>query len=157
MTLYLPDEVLEDSLIDQMMLNKIFGGQDGEGKQLPGFFEYKEQKPVSVYSLDESQYVPISEQARLKILGPLPEQHRSWKNLLRNDSKKELLEHYFANLYMANTLGADLARSFLSETKRIAEHLVKSGVAQTMNDVDTVLINGFYHLHGVREIPNEER
>jgi hypothetical protein len=47
-----------------------------------------------------------------------------------------------------DTLGAQLALSFLRKTKEIGENLVTGGVAQSADDVNAVLTNGFYWLYG---------
>jgi len=38
--------------------------------------------------------------------------------------------------------------AYLKNSKEIGEKLVKSGVAKTADDVNNVLLNGFYHLYG---------
>ena len=37
---------------------------------------------------------------------------------------------------------------YLKRSKEIGEYLVRSGVAGTPDDVNGVLLNGFYHLYG---------
>jgi hypothetical protein len=60
----------------------------------------------------------------------------------------EKLSVYFKNLNASDTLGAKLAKAYLKRSKEIGEFLVKTGVAQSPQDVNDVLLNGFYHLYG---------
>jgi hypothetical protein len=46
------------------------------------------------------------------------------------------------------TLGADLAGRFGRKSKEIGLGLVKDGVAASEEDVNTVLLTGFYHAYG---------
>jgi hypothetical protein len=51
-------------------------------------------------------------------------------------------------LNASDTLGAKLAKAYLENSKQIGEFLVKTGVAKSAQDVNDVLLNGFYHLYG---------
>ena len=46
------------------------------------------------------------------------------------------------------TLGAELAKSYGRKAKEIGLELVKNGVAQKAEDVNTVMLTGFYHAYG---------
>lgn len=81
-------------------------------------------------------------------LGPLPEGFAPWRALLVNPKKGEALTKYFDNLKKMDTLGGTLAVDFLKETKVIGEKLVSDGVANSTDDVNAVLMNGFYWLYG---------
>jgi len=41
-----------------------------------------------------------------------------------------------------------LAKIYLHRSREIGEKLVKDGVANSAADVNSVLMNGFYHLYG---------
>ena len=81
-------------------------------------------------------------------LGPAPASCPSWKSLGRDPKAGEKLAAYFADLYATDTRGADLARRHLLRSREIARKLVADGVAADIADVNTVLMNGFYHLYG---------
>jgi hypothetical protein len=83
-----------------------------------------------------------------KKLGKYPEGTFPWRNLLMDPKKDEKLTIYFKNLNASNTLGAKSAKAYLKNSKEIGEFLVKSGVAKSAQDVNNVLLNGFYHLYG---------
>ena len=62
--------------------------------------------------------------------------------------KDQKLSSIFNKLKSMETLGADLAKTYLKRSKAIGEGLVRDGVARSVDDVNGVLINGFYHLYG---------
>ena len=62
--------------------------------------------------------------------------------------KGEKLAVYFASLTASASRGAELARAYLVRSKEISEKLVADGVANSPDDVNGVLVNGFYHLYG---------
>jgi len=65
------------------------------------------------------------------------------------DPKKDKkLSVYFKNLNASDTLGAKLAKAYLKKSKEIGKFLVDTGVAKSAEDVNNVLLNGFYHLYG---------
>ena len=68
--------------------------------------------------------------------------------LSRDRDKDKKLAAYFSNLMKADTRGARLAQPYLKRSKEIGQHLVDSKVAQSADDVNGVLLNGFYHLYG---------
>ncbi|MBD3237089.1 MAG: 3-hydroxyacyl-CoA dehydrogenase family protein [Candidatus Eisenbacteria bacterium] len=147
---FIDDEKLHSDLIDTLMDKDVRGGQRSDGSQKSGFLRYE--KGISaVYDLDRGDYValdavftePLDEK-----LGPLPEGYLPWRVLARDRAKDEKLAAYFANLAKSDTLGARLALRYLQRSKEIGEYLVRSGVAGTPQDVNGVLLNGFYHLYG---------
>ena len=82
------------------------------------------------------------------LIGPLPEGFVPWKGLLMHPGREDRLQNHFTAVKTMDTLGAQLAVSFLQKTKAIGEELVKSGVARSADDVNAVLTNGFYWLYG---------
>ena len=66
----------------------------------------------------------------------------------KDKNKNDKLRAYFAALFQANTLGARMAQRYLTKSKEIAQKLVSDGVAHNIEDVNAVLMNGFYHLSG---------
>jgi hypothetical protein len=47
-----------------------------------------------------------------------------------------------------NTLGAKLAQAYGSKSKSIGKYLVSSAVAKCEEDVNKVLMTGFFHAYG---------
>lgn len=79
------------------------------------------------------------------ILGPLPEGHRPWKLMQK---EPQALDSYFQHLYESQTMGSQLAKEFLKNSMEISNGLVSDGVASSLDDVEIVLKQGFYHLYG---------
>ena len=73
----------------------------------------------------------------------------TWKILSKDPEKEKTLSQYFQWLWRERTLGAELAQTLLMESRAIAYNLVEQGVAHSIDDVNTVLKNGFFHLYGV--------
>ena len=65
-----------------------------------------------------------------------------------NKAKDEILRGYFDQLKAASGLGAELARFYARRSCEIGQQLVNSGVAGNENDVNTVLLTGFFHAYG---------
>lgn len=147
---FLPDPTLVSHLIDSMIEGGIKGGQNSDGTQKNGFFQYEGLKPTAIYSLKESRYIPQKPEW-LTQLGHLPSHHIPWKTLHKNKDRKVQLTEYFHQLFQMKTLGSQLSLEWLKESQQIAEKLVADGVAKSMKDVTTVLENGFFHLYGPDE------
>jgi hypothetical protein len=62
--------------------------------------------------------------------------------------KDEKLAAYFKNLAESDEPGAKLAKAYLVRAREIGEKLVSDGVANSVDDVNGVMMNGFYHLYG---------
>jgi hypothetical protein len=45
-------------------------------------------------------------------------------------------------------MGAELAKAYLKRSDEIGKFLVSSGVANNEEDVNTVMLTGFYHAYG---------
>lgn len=149
MNKHLKDPILHSKLIDTMVARKVLGGQNPDGSQKDGFLSYKRNKIVGVYDLNK--YIAIEGKWKEdldKQLGTLPEGWSPWKTLLLSSDKEKELEKYFKNLSKSKSLGSELAVNYLKRSKEIAEELVKSGVANSEEDINGVLTNGFYWLYG---------
>jgi len=149
---YIKGEDLKDDLLVQMVEKKVLGGQFADGSQKDGFLKYEKGRPAGVYDLKKREYKmfdPNGWSGELdKKLGDYPEGTVPWRKLLMNPKRGEKLAVYFKNLNASDTLGAKLAKAYLKRSKEIGEFLVKTGVAQSAQDVNDVLLNGFYHLYG---------
>ncbi len=149
---HFPDEDLHSDLIDELVSRGIKGGQYPDGSQKDGFLKYQGGKPVAIYDRERQIYQAFDEgtwktEADEK-LGPLPDGYAPWKTLLKNPEKDQKLAQHFQQLKTMNTLGAELAIRYLKRSKAIGEKLVSDGVAHSAEDVNGVLMYGFYHLYG---------
>ncbi|MDP2960327.1 MAG: 3-hydroxyacyl-CoA dehydrogenase family protein [candidate division Zixibacteria bacterium] len=149
---YIEGEDLKDDLLKKMYDQKVLGGQRSDGTQKDGFLKYDKNRPVGVYDIDQGEYKLFNPQGWTgdidKKLGEYPSGFSSWKNLLMDPKKGDKLSAFFQNLKASNTLGAKLALAYLKNSKEVGEKLVRSGVAKTAEDVNNVLLNGFYHIYG---------
>lgn len=151
MSIYLPDATLKDELIDALLAAGIKGGQHGDGSQKDGVFQYKQQSISGVYDLKEKKYLTLFPGAQ-SILGELPQKPLTWKDLQNDSDKINKIKKYFDLIFQQNTLGAALAKASLKHSRQIARNLIEAGVADRLEDVDTVLKNGFFHVYGVADL-----
>ena len=132
-------------LINKMILSGKKGGQNPDGSQKEGFFSYQHRHPIKIFDDKATTYVPIPGDQ----LDSLPSGHISWKRLNEINDKDEILKNYFSSLFSLSTFDAKIAQSYLWHSREIARNLVKEGVANNIEDVNTVLKNGFYHPYGI--------
>ncbi|MCF8229034.1 MAG: 3-hydroxyacyl-CoA dehydrogenase family protein [Bacteroidales bacterium] len=149
---YLPDEELSHRLLEKMLELEVKGGQRSDGSQKDGFLKYDKGKAVAIFDPDKKEYVDINEIKEKcdEILGPLPEEHIVWKKAVRlkGEAKDEILAKFFNALKNMDTLGAELAINYGKRSKEIGEQLVNSKVAYKEEDVNTVMLTGFFHAYG---------
>ncbi|MBP6875689.1 MAG: 3-hydroxyacyl-CoA dehydrogenase family protein [Candidatus Eisenbacteria bacterium] len=148
---FIVPEDLHSDLIDELMNRGVRGGQNPDGSQKDGFFRYEKGKPVAVYDFEKRAYQALDSawvEPFDRALGALPASHAAWKVLSRDAEKDRKLKEYFANLAAGQTTGCKLAAEYLKRSKEIGTHLLKSGVAAKPEDVNGVLLNGFFHLYG---------
>jgi 3-hydroxyacyl-CoA dehydrogenase len=151
MRTHLGDSTLRSRLVDKMVKYGVLGGQYADGSQKDGFLKYEKNRPVGIYDVRKKEYFLISEEWKKRIdkkIGPLPDGYAPWRALLMDTKKDEKLKAYFDRLKTMDTLGAELAIEFLKKTKSIGQSLVDSGVANSVDDVNAVLMNGFFWLYG---------
>jgi len=143
-------ERLNSPLIDRLLAAGVKGGQNHDGSQKDGFLQYQQGKPVAAHDPDTGRYVPFAgfQAACDARLGPLPEPALSWKVAVRDPAKEVALRNYFAALARMDTPGAKLAERYGSRSREIGERLVADGVAATADDVNQVLLTGFFHAYG---------
>lgn len=146
MSIALPDDSFETVWIDKWLDAGIKGGQTFDGEQKDGIFAYENGKPKAVFSLDQKRYISLVEDLQLG----KPPFELSWKSVSKDPKKDETIDRYLAALAGEDTLGAKYATKYLKEGKKIANYLTSSHVAHSIEDVATVLKNGFYHLYGPR-------
>jgi 3-hydroxybutyryl-CoA dehydrogenase len=146
----LPGKGLHSPLVDRMVEMGIAGGQFADGSQKDGFLKYEKGRPVGIYDPDARAYVPTAEIAARcdERLGPLPVSGKPWKGVMAMADKAGYLDVYFRELRGMKTLGAELAVSYARNAGEIGLGLVKDGVAGKNEDVNTVMLTGFYHAYG---------
>jgi len=137
----LNDDCLHSTLIDKLIAKGIKGGQNSDGSQKSGILHYEKGKPVAVYDLKKKDYDHI-ETFRSTIdakLGKLPSLHKPWKDVIGNKQREEFLKNYFSELKVSNTLGSKLAKEYSLSSKTIGLNLVKNGIADNNENVNTVI------------------
>ncbi len=147
---FVKDEELHSSLLDKMIELGVKGGQKSDGSQKDGFMKYEKGQPVAIFDPDKKEYIPISEFKNKceKKLGPIPDSKISWKSIIRRPDKEILLEDFFKTLKTMQTFGAGLAVKYGKRSNEIGKKLVADNVANNENDVNTVMLTGFFHAYG---------
>jgi 3-hydroxyacyl-CoA dehydrogenase len=146
----LSGESLHSPLLDELIAQGVKGGQFSDGSQKDGFMKYDKGKIVAVYDKISKSYVDIASlQASCDtVIGAAPSSTPLWKNAVRAKDKDALFTPYYAELKALNTMGAALALDYALNTKAIGQKLVADGVAFNEDDVNTVLLTGFFHAYG---------
>lgn len=147
---FLPDEDLHSELLDRFISLGVKGGQFADGSQKDGFLKYEKGRPTAIYDPDKQVYVPMTQfqSACDDKLGPPPEGMAPWKNVIALPNKDEVLAKIFAALNDMTTPGAELAARYGKRSREIGLKLVADKVANSEDDVNTVLLTGFYHSYG---------
>ncbi|MCX6267540.1 MAG: 3-hydroxyacyl-CoA dehydrogenase family protein [Bacteroidetes bacterium] len=146
---HLKEEKLHSPLLDKLLSQGVKGGQFSDGSQKDGILKYEKGRPVAIYDPGTKTYVAISElQSKVdQKLGTMPIPP-PWKVVVGSKAKNELLRDYFSQLKNEASLGAALAKAYVLNSHAIGQQLVSSGVAMNENDVNTVLLTGFFHAYG---------
>jgi len=147
---YLPDEELHSPVLDEMVELGILGGQFSSGAQKDGFLKYERGAPVAIYDTEKKEYVAISDFKEKidAILDAMPVSAKPWKAVNFSKTKAEHLDKYFNELNSMDTFGAELAKIYNKRSIEIGKKLVADNVANNDNDVNTVMLTGFYHAYG---------
>ena len=147
---YMADENLHSPLLDQLFELGVKGGQYADGSQKDGFLKYEKGKPIAVYSPEKGDYIPVPDFAHSvdTWLGSLPESVLSWKNLVKAPDKEVLAAKAFSDLKALQAKGAVMAVQYARRSREIGMKLVSDGVAVKAEDVNTVLLTGFFHAYG---------
>lgn len=147
---YLPNENLHSDVLDKMIEQGVMGGQYSSGAQKDGFLKYEKNRLVAIWDIENKEYVSIDNfKAKADAyLENMPTAYIPWKNLNFSKEKNTLLEKYFAELNTMNTKGAILAKAYNIRSNEIGNQLVADKVANNKDDVNTVMLTGFYHAYG---------
>jgi 3-hydroxyacyl-CoA dehydrogenase len=146
----LPGKGLHSPLVDRMVDMGIAGGQFADGSQKDGLLKYEKGRPAGIYDPEAKAYVPLAGIAARcdERLGPLPASGKAWKSVMAISDRAGYLDGYFRELRGMKTPGAELAVRYGRKAKEIGLGLVRDGVARRDEDVNTVLLTGFYHAYG---------
>lgn len=146
---YSKKEDLHSAMLDEFLKLGVKGGQFSDGSQKDGILKYEKGRPVAIYDLKKKKYIPIEEVKEKvdKKLGLLPVAP-AWKNVISNPDKEAIFKAYFAELQKGTSAGAKLAVQYALRSREIGKQLVSDKVAFNDNDVNTVLLTGFFHAYG---------
>lgn len=146
---YLPSEELHSPLLDKFLSMGVKGGQYADGSQKDGILKYEKGRPVAIFDPEQKAYIPVAGlQADVETrLGALPVPP-AWKAVVGSKTKEETLKAWFGSIKDMKGFGADLIRKYHLRSLEIGKFLVSSGVAFNDNDVNTVLLTGFFHAYG---------
>lgn len=153
-TRFLPKAELHSTLINDLVAKGVRGGQYSNGSQKDGFLKYEKGAPVAVYDLSTGKYVDFDRSEAgwcTKLdsrMGTPPEGWMPWKKWVAQPNRDATLMPYLESLWGCESPGCKLARAYLVRSAQIADALVKDGVAATADDVNGVMLNGFYHAYG---------
>jgi len=144
------DEELHHHLLDKMLEQGVKGGQYSSGAQKDGFLKYKGGRIEAIWDIHKQEYVELEkfQEECDEMLGSLPDSAVAWKSILRNKNKEELITKFIGDLKEMEDLGAKLAIKYGKRSKAIGEQLVSSKVANNKDDVNTVMLTGFFHAYG---------
>ncbi len=147
---FVNDEDLHSDLLDKMMEQGVKGGQFSSGAQKDGFLKYEKGKPVAVWDTDKKEYVSFDsfKTEADAMLGAIPETVVPWKATLKMKNKEDVFSTFYTDLKASDTLGATIAVRYGKRSKAIGEKLVSDNVAHNADDVNTVMLTGFFHAYG---------
>jgi 3-hydroxyacyl-CoA dehydrogenase len=146
----LNDNRLHSTLIDKLIALGVKGGQNSDGSQKPGILSYEKGKPVAIYNPAKKDYENIETFKSLveTKLGKLPSSHKPWKDVISDRQKDIFLKNYFGELKHSDTRGAGLAIEYHLNSKNIGLNLVRNGISDNDENVNTVMLTGFFHAYG---------
>jgi len=81
-------------------------------------------------------------------MGEMPEGFIPWKNAIKVADKDSHFKAWFARVGQSSTRAAQIAMEYGRNSDRIGRKLVQDGVARNTNDVNTVMLTGFFHAYG---------
>ena len=147
---YLENEDLHSDLLDKMVAQGITGGQYSSGTQKDGFLKYEKGRPVAIWDVDAKKYIDIAGFAAEvdNQLGAMPTSWKPWKAINFSGTKAATLETIFTEMGTMTNLGASLSKAYNKRSNEIGHLLNDSNVANSTDDVNTVMLTGFYHAYG---------
>ena len=146
---FLDDENLHSLLLDKLFDDGVKGGQNSDGSQKNGFLKYEKSRPVAVIDPETKEYVGFDTFAHVdERIGTTPDMGIVWKKVVRMKNKDEVLQKFYSDMKALDTLGAKLAVVYGQRSNAIGKGLVADNVAHNKEDVNTVLLTGFFHAYG---------
>lgn len=147
---YLDQEDLHSDILDQMVEQGVLGGQYSSGAQKDGFLKYEKGRPVAIWNINNKEYTPITElqEEMDEWLGAMPQSMKPWKAVNFSKKKADILKAIFDEMNAMDTVGAKMAKAYNAKSNAIGRLLVDTKVANTDDDVNTVMLTGFYHAYG---------
>jgi 3-hydroxyacyl-CoA dehydrogenase len=147
---HFPNENIHSQLLDKMNELGIKGGQNSDGSQKDGFLKYEKNQPVAVYNLETGTYTPLEtfKDKLEKFFGSLPAGLKPWKSVVGSPDKEKMLKNLFSEMRGMQSKGTILAVEYFNNSGKIAKQLVDQKIAYSAEDVNAVLMNGFYHAYG---------
>ncbi len=146
---FLDDENLHSPLLDRLFDDGVKGGQNSNGSQKDGFLKYERGRPIAVIDPETKEYIGFEAFANIdEKLGATPDPGIVWKKLVRMKNKDEVLMKFYGDMKALDTLGAQLAIVYGRRSNEIGKALVADNVAHKDEDVNTVLLTGFFHAYG---------
>ncbi|MBU1368786.1 MAG: 3-hydroxyacyl-CoA dehydrogenase family protein [Bacteroidetes bacterium] len=147
---HMQDEDLHSDLLDQMIALSVKGGQMSSGAQKDGFLKYEKGFITAVYDPTQKAYISLESFSGKcdQKLGELPENYKPWKAAVRIADKDSHFIPYFEAMKLSDGFGAKLAVKYGKNSDAIGRKLVSDGVANNHNDVNTVMLTGFFHAYG---------
>jgi len=147
---HMQGEQLHSSLLDELVLSGVKGGQFSDGSQKDGFLKYLKGKPVAVIDKLTGSYIDFDTFSEKTDgwLGAVPAEILPWKLLVKVKDKDTVLIPAFKALQASPGPGAGLAVAFAVNSRDTARKLASDGVARNEKDVNTVLLTGFFHAYG---------
>ncbi|WP_430816783.1 3-hydroxyacyl-CoA dehydrogenase family protein [Carboxylicivirga sp. RSCT41] len=143
------DEPLQCPFLDDILNKGFRGGQNADGTQKDGYFKYNRGKAVEVLDIETQQYVSIDaiEPVVNNFLAVSTKVY-SWNQLNRSKYKEKHLNEYFESIRREESRGALLAKDYMLSMKEIGQKLYDDGVTNSVDNVNSVMMNGFYYLYG---------
>ncbi len=146
---FLDNENLHSPMLDKLFDEGVKGGQNSDGSQKDGFLKYERGRPVGVINPETKEYISLDSFQHIdEILGESPDQGIVWKKVVRMKNKDEVLQKFYNDMKALNTMGAKLAINYGKRSNAIGKALVADNVAHNDEDVNTVLLTGFFHAYG---------
>jgi 3-hydroxyacyl-CoA dehydrogenase len=146
---FLENENLHSPLLDKLFDDGIKGGQNSDGSQKDGFLKYEKGRPVAVVDPENGQYISFDNFTKVnEMIGASPDEGIVWKSVVRMKNKDEVLQKFYTDMKALKSMGAKLAMDYGRRSNAIGKALVIDKVAHNEEDVNTVLLTGFFHAYG---------
>lgn len=144
------DEEISHPIIKELLSNDVKGGQYSSGAQKNGIFQYEKNRIAAVYDMTDKKYIEIDKFKDTidEKLGERPDNSVSWKKLLKDKNKNDIIAEYFSKIKSSQSWGTELAVEYGKACRKIGEKLVELNVAESSEDVNKVMMMGFFHLYG---------